>query len=193
MQPETQYYKAVPVSEKPREAGWYTLTDLKRLDMNRGHYFDGEEWDLYLLNPADKFFTHYLEPTVIPDAAVLRSALEKLLDIKDPGGHPDSNDDNAYYAGAMSILIQLRPIAREALSAGDGRAKETIELMLMRQVEQGNPKDISVFQRNINATKIEGGFDWGSTPEGATKWLEMVDHIRNNNLPVILPSPPQNK
>ena len=52
---------------------------------------------------------------------------------------------------------------------------EVVEKMLERQVEQGNPKDVSVFEKNRTEDKSEGGFDWWVTPEGDDFWYMVID------------------
>lgn len=49
---------------------------------------------------------------------------------------------------------------------------EVIELMLQRQVEQGNPEDVSVFEKSRIDT--EKGFDWGKTMEGYYFWYIVI-------------------
>ena len=50
---------------------------------------------------------------------------------------------------------------------------EIVEKMLERQVEQGNKRDVSVFEQS----KYDG-FDWDITPEGGQFWVEI---IKNKN------------
>lgn len=52
---------------------------------------------------------------------------------------------------------------------------EIQELMLTRQVEQGNKRDESVFERYIRANKKEGGFNWVYTPENFDYWEKILD------------------
>lgn len=52
---------------------------------------------------------------------------------------------------------------------------EVVEKMLERQVEQGNKRDISVFEADRFACKEEGGFDWDETPEGWYFWYKVID------------------
>lgn len=51
---------------------------------------------------------------------------------------------------------------------------EIIERMLEYQVEQGNPRDVTVFQNSAYKNKQFGGFDWTSTPEGADFWQTVL-------------------
>lgn len=48
---------------------------------------------------------------------------------------------------------------------------EVVELMLIRQQEQGNPRDVNVFINDREAARKEGGFSWDETPE----WNEYID------------------
>lgn len=50
-----------------------------------------------------------------------------------------------------------------------------VELMLRKQVEQGNKEDISVFQRKCDASLIEGGFNWSRTVEGTPFWSKIIN------------------
>lgn len=63
---------------------------------------------------------------------------------------------------------------------------ELIEIMLKRQKEQGNPRNVTVFQEDIWASTSEGGFDWMKTPEGHKNW-EIA--IVNGNFDPILNHP----
>ena len=47
-------------------------------------------------------------------------------------------------------------------------------LMLKRQVEQGNEKNVMVFQKDRSAYKEVGGFDWYETPEGLDFWVDAL-------------------
>lgn len=51
---------------------------------------------------------------------------------------------------------------------------EIRELMLKRQVEQGNPRDESVFEREIMSNSCMGGFYWDITPEGSDFWIKIL-------------------
>jgi hypothetical protein len=37
---------------------------------------------------------------------------------------------------------------------------EVVQKMILCQIQQGNPADVSVFQNSANANKMEKGFDW---------------------------------
>jgi hypothetical protein len=53
---------------------------------------------------------------------------------------------------------------------------EIIRLMLQRQVDQRNKRDITVFQKCLSAFKSNGGFDWAQTPEGVKFWAAIIYH-----------------
>ena len=55
-----------------------------------------------------------------------------------------------------------------------GFPPEVVELMLQRQVEQGNTRDIEVFEEERNAGKENGGFTWIDTPEGRNFWNSII-------------------
>lgn len=55
-----------------------------------------------------------------------------------------------------------------------GFPKEVVEKMLERQVEQGNKRDVSVFEDNMCALKIDGGFNWEETAEDDYFWIDVI-------------------
>ena len=67
-----------------------------------------------------------------------------------------------------------------------------VQRMVECQVEQGNPANIAVFQRNINACLHMGGFNWGDTKEGYASWYNtlmdkefskfMIKYLSSNNM-----------
>lgn len=56
----------------------------------------------------------------------------------------------------------------------EGFPKEVVEKMLERQVEQGNPKDVSVFEKDNAAGKSEKGFDWHESVEKSLFWYYVI-------------------
>lgn len=58
----------------------------------------------------------------------------------------------------------------------EGFPEEVIEKMLERQVEQGNERDVSVFEKERNVYKNWGGFRWDNTSEGYSFWNEVIDN-----------------
>lgn len=63
----------------------------------------------------------------------------------------------------------------------EGFPKEIIARMLECQKEQGNTKDISVFERQCAAGCFNKGFTWDKTKEGDIFWLEVIG-AKNFNL-----------
>lgn len=55
-----------------------------------------------------------------------------------------------------------------------GFPKEIIARMLDCQEEQGNQRDITVFEKNKFSTKAVGGFYWDYTKEGVCFWYEVI-------------------
>jgi hypothetical protein len=51
---------------------------------------------------------------------------------------------------------------------------EVIELMLQRQEEQGNPRNIKPFLNQIQAALTTGGFNWTDTIEGFDFWNDVL-------------------
>ena len=56
----------------------------------------------------------------------------------------------------------------------EGFPKEIVERMLECQVEQGNPRDVSIFEKNRNADSENGGFRWNCTSEEADFWVNVL-------------------
>lgn len=56
----------------------------------------------------------------------------------------------------------------------EGFPEEIIELMLIKQVQAGNTKDITVFENNIGSDNICGGFNWDDTTEGEDFWKDVL-------------------
>lgn len=56
----------------------------------------------------------------------------------------------------------------------EGFPKAIVEKMLFYQEQQGNPKDVSVFEEKNTISKSEGGFDWRETTEGGDFWEEVI-------------------
>lgn len=54
--------------------------------------------------------------------------------------------------------------------------QEIVEKMLERQAEQGNSRDVSIFEVEITADRRNGGFSWISSPEGHNFWHDVIRH-----------------
>lgn len=57
----------------------------------------------------------------------------------------------------------------------EGFPTEIVEKMLDYQEQQGNERDISVFEKDIFAGKRSKGFIWDETLEGADFWNEVIE------------------
>lgn len=55
-----------------------------------------------------------------------------------------------------------------------GFPPEIVEKMLDRQEQQGNGRDIEVFEGVITSPKSAGGFNWNRTPEGYYFWNAVI-------------------
>jgi hypothetical protein len=55
-----------------------------------------------------------------------------------------------------------------------GFPKEIIARMLQCQEEQGNKKDINVFEKYNSCSLVAGGFDWDETKEDGCFWYEVI-------------------
>ena len=62
----------------------------------------------------------------------------------------------------------------------EGFPKEIVERMLECQVEQGNPRDISVFEVNPRAGADNKGFTWNRTFEGTDFWVNVLSSKKFN-------------
>lgn len=62
----------------------------------------------------------------------------------------------------------------------EGFPKEIITHMLKCQEEQGNPRDVSVFEKQFDADQDDKGFTWNETKEKFDFW-EQVIHVKNFN------------
>ena len=58
----------------------------------------------------------------------------------------------------------------------EGFPQEVVEKMLERQVEQGNPKDVTIFEKDRCIIKSGGGFSWSETPEGINFWGDVITY-----------------
>lgn len=56
--------------------------------------------------------------------------------------------------------------------------QEVVEKMLERQVEQGNKRDASVFEKKKVAGKNGNGFTWSKTLEGDDFWRNIIEEER---------------
>ena len=57
-----------------------------------------------------------------------------------------------------------------------GFPQEVVERMLACQVEQGNSRDITVFEKDVFAADNEKGFCWDETDEGDAFWNDVINH-----------------
>lgn len=56
----------------------------------------------------------------------------------------------------------------------EGFPEEIVEKMLERQVEQGNKRDVSIFENNRNA-EVKG-FNWSESQEGSGFWCDVITY-----------------
>lgn len=57
-----------------------------------------------------------------------------------------------------------------------GFPQEVVEKMLERQVEQGNERDVSVFEEQKTRGVKFGGFVWSNSEEGHVFWSNVIDY-----------------
>ena len=58
----------------------------------------------------------------------------------------------------------------------EGFPEEMVNCMLYYQQEQGNERNVEVFERNIGASRYSDGFTWGNTEEGHEFWNDVITH-----------------
>ena len=56
----------------------------------------------------------------------------------------------------------------------EGFPREIVERMLECQVEQGKPRDVSIFENYKGTGKRSGGFTWDITSEGHDFWAKIL-------------------
>jgi hypothetical protein len=56
----------------------------------------------------------------------------------------------------------------------EGFPREVVEKMLERQVEQGNKRDVKLFESFAERSKYVGGFKWHGTREGQEFWGKVI-------------------
>ena len=64
----------------------------------------------------------------------------------------------------------------------EGRPEFFVRALLDEQVRQGNKENVSVFERNINASKKDGGFDYEQTKQKTWFWKNVVENKKYNLL-----------
>jgi hypothetical protein len=62
----------------------------------------------------------------------------------------------------------------DLIGALEGFPIEVAQMMVDRQVEQGNEPNIKVFQKCLSISRQFGGFDWLDTPEGDVFWYAIL-------------------
>lgn len=55
-----------------------------------------------------------------------------------------------------------------------------VQKMIDRQVMQGNPANVKVFQADTTAEQLDGGFDWEISPEGWDFWDKVIAGMEFN-------------
>lgn len=66
-------------------------------------------------------------------------------------------------------------IDRDGVEIIGGIPDEIKEMMLKEQVEQGNKRDWSVFEKDPTKGILEGGFSWDITEDGSNFWLDVLE------------------
>lgn len=62
-----------------------------------------------------------------------------------------------------------------------GFPSEIVEKMLDHQVEQGNPRNVAVFEETKNSTSSYFGFDWATSNEGYRFWDNIINNLDFNH------------
>ena len=68
------------------------------------------------------------------------------------------------------VFIELMNNPKEPKDDLAGYPWEIVAKMLSNQINQGNVRDISVFENRIATPKDDGGFNWGETSQGKDFW-----------------------
>lgn len=55
-----------------------------------------------------------------------------------------------------------------------------VQKMIERQVMQGNPANVEVFQADPTAPQADGGFEWEDSPEGWDFWSNVIEGMEFN-------------
>jgi hypothetical protein len=55
-----------------------------------------------------------------------------------------------------------------------------VQKMIERQVMQGNPANVEVFQADTTAERLDGGFEWEESPEGWDFWNNVIAGMEFN-------------
>ncbi len=86
--------------------------------------------------------------------------------------------------GIVLVLVQLtrisknKPVEYEYEGELEGFPENVVNAMLDEQERQGNPRDVTVFERNKLASTSIGGFEWSNTPYGAEYWTAIITKRR---------------
>lgn len=86
----------------------------------------------------------------------------------------------------LSIILiinqQLKRVELNKKIEYNGQLKDfpenVVNAMLDEQERQGNPRDVTVFERNKLASTSIGGFEWSNTPDGAEYWAAIITKRR---------------
>lgn len=53
---------------------------------------------------------------------------------------------------------------------------EVVEKMIEEQVAQGNCPNVEIFQKNLTADNVDGGFNWYKSDGGSGFWIEVIEN-----------------
>ena len=74
----------------------------------------------------------------------------------------------------MGRLFSMKLTEKDLIGQIEGFPVEVVEKMVERQVEQGNPADVEVFQMFRYTTRENNGFDWDDSCEGSNFWGSVI-------------------
>ena len=61
---------------------------------------------------------------------------------------------------------------------------QVVYRMIANQVAQGNQADVTVFQKQNDANRVQGGFNWSDSREGTRYWSRVINgHLYNEPVP----------
>lgn len=114
--------------------------------------------------------TYEIPELVKCDDSEFMAAYEKAIDYLEAIVRP------IHHGLAFQVVVPSNPQPIEPEYVGDiaGFPKEVVERMLDCQVEQGNKRDVTVFERLKNSDKDSLGFQWDGTTEKYIFWFNVI-------------------
>lgn len=92
------------------------------------------------------------------------------------------------FAAFIDVWLErfLKKNVESPTRALDHIPEHILDQMLKYQEQQGNPKDLSVFEKNLKADRENGGFNWNDTIEGGKVWSAVLIHNKFHLIPAFI-------